>query len=157
MNLRHFSARLIIPFFALCSAVFGFDVAAQSACKGLSNSQCGGNQNCTWVSGFTRRDGVKVSSYCRAKGGGESKKSSQGKKSDLKKEAKKSDGKKESSGKSADKPENSSGTTKKPSDKANKSVEKTKKSADKKSSKTKKSSKAKSSNKTKSSSKSKAK
>jgi len=137
LNLRQqFAARLIIPMFALCSAVFTIDAAAQSACKGLSKSQCGGNQSCTWVSAFTRGDGAKVSAYCRAKGGGGNKKSSKGKKSDMKKDTKSSDGKKKSSEKSSDKPE---------------------KSADKKSSKTKKSSKAKSSSKKKSSSKSKSK
>ncbi len=150
LNLRQFSTRLIIPIFALCSVVLAIDVDAQSACKGLSKTQCGGNQSCTWVSGFTRGDGAKVSAHCRAKGGGGNKKSSKGKKSDTKKSTKSSDGKKKSSRKSSDKPKKSAEKTKKTSGK-------TKKSAGTKSSKTKKSSKAKSSSKKKSSNKSKSK
>lgn len=122
---------------ALCSVVFGTDVTAQSVCKGLANSQCGNNQSCTWVSGFTRRDGVKVSSYCRAKGGDGNKKSSKGEKRDMKKKAKNSDNKKKSNKKLSDKPEKASN--------------KTRTSAEKKSSKTKKSGNEKSSSKKKSS------
>lgn len=52
--------------------------AAASACKGLSESACGANPSCAWMEGYTRKDGVKVSAYCRSKtqaAGGEKAKS----------------------------------------------------------------------------------
>ncbi len=45
----------------------GTSVAA-SACQGLSESACKGNSDCTWMSGYTRKDGVAVSAHCRSKG-----------------------------------------------------------------------------------------
>jgi hypothetical protein len=45
----------------------GTSVAA-SACQGLSESACKGNSECTWMSGYTRKDGVAVSAHCRSKG-----------------------------------------------------------------------------------------
>lgn len=39
---------------------------AESACKGLAESACQGAQACTWVKGYTRKDGREVTPYCRA-------------------------------------------------------------------------------------------
>ena len=44
-------------------------IAADSACKGLGESECKGNESCTWVSGYSQKDGDKVKAYCRAKPG----------------------------------------------------------------------------------------
>ncbi len=41
-------------------------VAAASACKGLERMACEANKNCRWLSGYTRKDGVQVSSHCRS-------------------------------------------------------------------------------------------
>ncbi len=41
--------------------------ALASSCKGLESSACGNSASCTWVDGYTRKDGRKVSSFCRAK------------------------------------------------------------------------------------------
>ncbi len=60
-------------------------IAADSACKGLGESECKGNENCTWVSGYAQKDGDKVKAYCRAKPG---KGGSADKKSKKKKEKK---------------------------------------------------------------------
>jgi hypothetical protein len=49
---------------------------AASACKGLDQGACGKKSDCTWVGGYTRKDGAKVSGYCRTKSSGGSKKSS---------------------------------------------------------------------------------
>lgn len=39
-------------------------------CKGMEKKTCERNESqCTWVSGYSRDDGVKVSGYCRGKGG----------------------------------------------------------------------------------------
>jgi hypothetical protein len=40
---------------------------AASECKGMERKACERNDRCTWVDGFTRKDGVKVSSHCRKK------------------------------------------------------------------------------------------
>lgn len=37
-----------------------------SACKPLGQSQCQTSKACTWVGGYTRKDGRKVNAYCRA-------------------------------------------------------------------------------------------
>lgn len=44
-------------------------ISADSPCKGLSESECSSNDKCTWVSGYTQKDGDKVKAYCRAKPG----------------------------------------------------------------------------------------
>ncbi len=38
-------------------------------CKGMEKSSCERQDSCTWVDGYERKDGVKVSPYCRNKGG----------------------------------------------------------------------------------------
>jgi hypothetical protein len=43
-------------------------VCAESACKGLEQAVCTGNGNCTWVDGYTRKDGKQVSSHCKSIG-----------------------------------------------------------------------------------------
>ena len=45
----------------------GGSAQAESACKGLSKSQCGAG--CTWVDSYKTKTGSKVSGYCRAKPG----------------------------------------------------------------------------------------
>lgn len=39
---------------------------AESACKGLEQAACTANAECRWQEGYTRKDGVVVSSYCRS-------------------------------------------------------------------------------------------
>ena len=41
---------------------------AASACTGLSQTACSADKACTWVGGYTRKDGAKVKDYCRMKG-----------------------------------------------------------------------------------------
>jgi len=36
-----------------------------SECKGLAQDACMTNENCRWMDGYTRRDGIQVSSHCR--------------------------------------------------------------------------------------------
>ncbi len=44
--------------------------AMAAECKGMEKNSCERNESrCTWVNGYTRGDGVKVSGYCRSKGG----------------------------------------------------------------------------------------
>jgi len=45
-------------------------VTAESACKGLEQTNCTSTADCTWVGGYTRGNGTKVSGYCRVKSGG---------------------------------------------------------------------------------------
>ncbi|MFT5135969.1 MAG: hypothetical protein ACI9XU_000906 [Arenicella sp.] len=44
-------------------------VNAASACKGLDDAACGSAASCGWVNGYERKDGKKVSSFCRTKSG----------------------------------------------------------------------------------------
>ncbi len=60
------------------SALFGISVAfgmmtmlpaaslAESQCKGLEKNACERKADCSWVEGYKRKDGKKVSSYCRS-------------------------------------------------------------------------------------------
>jgi hypothetical protein len=36
-----------------------------SECKGLALDACAANADCRWMEGYTRKDGVQVSSHCR--------------------------------------------------------------------------------------------
>ena len=42
-------------------------VAAETVCKGMSQSKCEGAGACVWVNGYTTKKGAKVDSYCRNK------------------------------------------------------------------------------------------
>jgi hypothetical protein len=52
----------------LLAAGLAAPALADSACKGLEQRQCDGKGDCTWVDGYTRKDGVKVSAHCKAVG-----------------------------------------------------------------------------------------
>ena len=41
--------------------------AETSACKGLEQTACEKKSDCAWVAPYTRKDGNKVSGYCRTK------------------------------------------------------------------------------------------
>ena len=53
---------------AMLTTAFAGPVSAESACKGLEQRQCEGKSDCTWVDGYTRKDGIKVSSHCKSIG-----------------------------------------------------------------------------------------
>jgi len=62
------SAALKMLAVAVVITAFAGPVLAESACKGLEQRQCEGKSDCTWVDGYTRKDGVKVSSHCKSVG-----------------------------------------------------------------------------------------
>ncbi|SDW88695.1 hypothetical protein SAMN05421783_11056 [Thiocapsa roseopersicina] len=43
-------------------------VFAASACKGLEEAVCGTTEACRWQAGYTRKDGIEVTSHCRSTG-----------------------------------------------------------------------------------------
>jgi hypothetical protein len=58
-----------LPVFSFFSVlVFSFPAYSDSTCKGLEESSCKGNASCTWVSGYTTKNGNTVSAYCRRSG-----------------------------------------------------------------------------------------
>ncbi len=73
---------LVLPVFV--AMMFSFSAEAASSCKGMSQSSCSAASDCSWVSGYKRKDGVQVSGHCRAASGKASTKKTQ-KKSDNKK------------------------------------------------------------------------
>ena len=40
-------------------------ISAPSVCKGLDEAACAAQAECRWMDGYTRKDGVQVSSHCR--------------------------------------------------------------------------------------------
>lgn len=56
---------------------------AASACKGSEKSACERRDDCSWVKGYKRKDGVQVAGHCKSKPKSSEKSSS--KKSDSKK------------------------------------------------------------------------
>ncbi len=73
---------------AIFAMTFGMQAQAAS-CKGKSKSSCSSASNCSWVNGYKRSDGVKVSGHCRAKAGKGATKSAFGKKTADKAKSKK--------------------------------------------------------------------
>jgi hypothetical protein len=72
-----------ILFVSLC---FGaVSAQAASACKGSAKAACEGNSNCSWVNGYTRKDGAKVAPHCKSKPKKSSGSASKAKKTDSKK------------------------------------------------------------------------
>ena len=56
-----------IALLGLAVGLAGSALAADSACKGFSESDCVSKDACTWVEGYTKKNGVKVDAYCRVK------------------------------------------------------------------------------------------
>ena len=44
-------------------------VTAASECKGMQQDSCAQNAACTWVDGYTRKDGRQVASHCKLRSG----------------------------------------------------------------------------------------
>jgi len=38
---------------------------AESPCKGLAQDVCSAREDCRWINGYTRKDGIEVSGHCR--------------------------------------------------------------------------------------------
>ncbi len=94
---------------------------AASACKGLTNNQCG--KGCIWVDSYTTKAGNKVKGYCRTKPGASS--ASKDVKKTKEKSTEKATKLKEKTTKSAkDKQQNPKKATQQVKDKAKKSQEK---------------------------------
>ena len=72
-------------------------------CKGSSKSSCSTNSSCTWVKGYSKKDGAKVRGYCRSKGKAGDAKKSKDKKSKKSKDKKSKKSKDKKSKKSKDK------------------------------------------------------
>ena len=53
-------------FITMMGMAFVGEAQAQ-ACRDKENSACSQDSSCSWVSGYTRSDGAKVSAFCRAK------------------------------------------------------------------------------------------
>ena len=53
---------------ALCAGSVVGTAVAGSACKGLEQGPCEGKADCTWVEGYVRKDGIKVSAHCKSAG-----------------------------------------------------------------------------------------
>ena len=53
---------------AIAIGVAAFSGASiASSCKGLENNACSSNASCSWVESYERKDGRKVSAFCRTK------------------------------------------------------------------------------------------
>jgi len=52
----------------LAVALLGSQQAMAAGCKGKTAGSCASDSKCMWVDGYKRKDGKKVSGYCRAKG-----------------------------------------------------------------------------------------
>lgn len=46
-------------------SMFAGVTVAESACKTMPQSTCEASSACTWVNGYTRKDGRAVAPYCR--------------------------------------------------------------------------------------------
>jgi hypothetical protein len=70
-------SQLLITLAMTAAVAFTSSGAAFAAeCKGMEKAACERQESCSWVDGYTRKDGVKVSSHCRKKGGKKSSNSS---------------------------------------------------------------------------------
>lgn len=54
---------------AISAAVFLAPIGASAAsqCKGMAENACQAQAQCTWVDGYTRKDGRSVAAHCKSK------------------------------------------------------------------------------------------
>jgi hypothetical protein len=53
---------------AILAFIIGSPVFAASVCKGMDQELCETSEGCRWQAGYTRKDGIDVSSHCRSTG-----------------------------------------------------------------------------------------
>lgn len=58
-------ARLGAIALAVLAITLSTPVLAASACKGLEQAACETTDGCRWQAGYTRKDGIEVTSHCR--------------------------------------------------------------------------------------------
>jgi hypothetical protein len=68
MRARRFRLPQVALFSIALIAISAGPVLAESACKGLEQPVCEGNGDCSWVNGYTRKDGKQVSGHCKSIG-----------------------------------------------------------------------------------------
>ena len=49
----------------LAALLLPVSVMASSQCKGLTQTDCAGAEQCRWVDSYVRKDGREVDGYCR--------------------------------------------------------------------------------------------
>ncbi|MEW8624251.1 MAG: chromosome partitioning protein ParB [Candidatus Thiodiazotropha sp.] len=118
-----------------CLALFHPTASAAKACKGMSNSACSSNANCSWVKSYTTKTGAKVNAYCRTKSGKKSSSQSTTSKQKTSKDSAKSVKKDKKKKSSSDKSKQSKSKTKVTDKKKKDSKKDKKKKKEKKSSK----------------------
>jgi hypothetical protein len=64
INASHIRYFLGCSLLAACLSVPAIAGAA-SQCKGMAQSQCGSNDDCSWIDGYTRKDGREVRGHCK--------------------------------------------------------------------------------------------
>ncbi|WP_296899110.1 hypothetical protein [Thiohalocapsa sp.] len=65
---KHKTQRLIVTTLAAALLLGVHGAASAADCKGMEKQACEKNEaQCSWVDGYTRSDGVKVSGHCRKK------------------------------------------------------------------------------------------
>lgn len=52
---------------AMCIFLSATTASAATSCKGKTQNACSSDSACSWIKGFSKKDGKKVSAYCRAK------------------------------------------------------------------------------------------
>jgi hypothetical protein len=62
------SVRLGAIALAVLAVTLSTPVLAASACKGLEQAACETTDGCRWQAGYTRKDGIEVTSHCRSSG-----------------------------------------------------------------------------------------
>ena len=125
---------------AVLVVLFGSGRALAVGCKTLPRNACIQSAQCTWVKGYTRKDGRKVAAYCRKKGSGAHKRSKGSTGNGMSANSRPAGDKKKSKAKKDDKKDSKKKTGKKTDKKGDKkSKKKSKQKSDKKKTKDKKS------------------
>ncbi len=61
-------ARLGAISLAVLAVTLSAPALSASACKGLEQAPCETTDGCRWQAGYTRKDGIEVTSHCRSSG-----------------------------------------------------------------------------------------
>ncbi|MBK1643606.1 hypothetical protein CKO25_02820 [Thiocapsa imhoffii] len=64
----HRTALLMSLFGAVLILGVSTTTFAATVCKGMEQALCETSEECRWQAGYTRKDGIEVSSHCRGSG-----------------------------------------------------------------------------------------
>lgn len=62
-------SRVVVASVFAGAVLLPLGASAASQCRGMAQDACAADTGCSWIEGYTRKDGRSVSAHCRTRSG----------------------------------------------------------------------------------------